>query len=228
MGTEERSMDPSEGFSVLHAIPGRMRVRLPFLAYGRSYDRLVREALSQKPGITNISSNRFCASITVNYEPQIIAESELLELFSELAKTEPSTIGDNSFNRQKSRSFKDSIWNPWNLAGCFLVGLGVVAIFVPLLPTVPTLLLAGACYMKGSKRFYDWLMGHKLLGKYISEYKEKKGISPQVMRNSLILLWVSLGISIVFLLENTGLRIMLVMIGFGVSIHIVKLRAANH
>jgi len=71
------------------------------------------------------------------------------------------------------------------LAGNFFVALGILGIFLPLLPTTPFLLLAAACYFKSSERFYNWLMSNKWLGNYFKNYREKKSIPLKVKALSL-------------------------------------------
>ena len=61
------------------------------------------------------------------------------------------------------------------LGGLCLV-LGVVGIFVPLLPTTPFLLLAAALWMRSSPRLHDWLLSHGRLGGYIRDFREKRAI----------------------------------------------------
>ena len=51
--------------------------------------------------------------------------------------------------------------------GWLSVALGVIGIFLPVLPTTPFLLLAAACFMRSSKRFYLWLVNHRQLGPWI-------------------------------------------------------------
>jgi len=58
------------------------------------------------------------------------------------------------------------------VAGTFFVGLGIVGIFIPILPTTPFLLLAAACYARSSERFYNWLLNHRWFAKYIRPYRE--------------------------------------------------------
>lgn len=84
----------------------------------------------------------------------------------------------------------------YNVLGTFFVGLGVAGIFLPLVPTTPFLLLASACYLRGSKRLHDWLMNHRHLGAYIRNIKERRGMPVRAKVVTLILLWVSIGLSI--------------------------------
>jgi len=62
------------------------------------------------------------------------------------------------------------------VVGTISTALGILGIFVPILPTTPFLLLAAACYSRSSQRFYDWLLNNKYFGNYIRNYLEKKGI----------------------------------------------------
>jgi uncharacterized membrane protein YbaN (DUF454 family) len=62
------------------------------------------------------------------------------------------------------------------VAGTLFTGLGIIGIFVPILPTTPFLLLAAACFMRSSERFYHWLINNRILGAYVRDYMEGKGI----------------------------------------------------
>jgi len=110
------------------------------------------------------------------------------------------------------------------IAGTFCVGLGIVGIFVPVLPTTPFLLLAAACYARSSQRFYSWLLNNKWFGSYIRNYLERKGITLRVKVITLTLLWITIGASAAFAVETLALKLILVIIAIGVSIHILSLR----
>lgn len=109
------------------------------------------------------------------------------------------------------------------IAGTISLILGIVGIVIPLLPTTPFLLLAAACYVRGSTRLYDWLLNSKYLGSYIRNYREKRAIPLRTKIGALTLLWLSIGYSVLFVVEMWWVKILLLSIASGVSIHIYKL-----
>ena len=120
-------------------------------------------------------------------------------------------------------SGRRSRWT-WILAGNFFVALGLLGILFPLLPTTPFLLLAAACYFKSSKRFYNWLMNNRLLGNYIKNYREKKSIPLKVKVLCLSFLWLTIGYSVFFVVNIFLLRVILILIAIGVTIHVLSIR----
>ena len=60
--------------------------------------------------------------------------------------------------------------------GTLFVLLGIIGAFLTVLPTTPFLILASVCYAKSSRYFYDWLLGNRLCGEYIKNYKEGRGM----------------------------------------------------
>lgn len=84
----------------------------------------------------------------------------------------------------------------FNLLGSVFVMLGVLGMFLPLLPTTPFLLLASACYVRGSERLHRWLMNHRYLGPYIRNFREKRGMPLSAKVATLLLFWGSILISI--------------------------------
>lgn len=80
----------------------------------------------------------------------------------------------------------------WLCLGHILVAVGFIGIFLPVLPTTPLLLLAAACYSKGSKRFEDWLLNHKKYGPQIREWRAYRVIRPKIKRTAVTVILLSL------------------------------------
>ena len=108
--------------------------------------------------------------------------------------------------------------------GTFLIILSIVGIFIPVLPTTPFLLLAAALYARSSKRFYNWLINNRILGRYIKNYREGKGIPLKVKIIAISILWITIGYSAIFAMEILWVRILLIIIAVGVTVHIVRVK----
>lgn len=112
----------------------------------------------------------------------------------------------------------------WYFAGGTVsLTLGMIGVFVPLLPTTPFLLLASFCYYRSSDRMHGWLNNHPLLGQYIKNYLEHGGIRKKDRQLALLFLWSTLLLSI-FLSTSLHLRLFLGAVGIGVSYHLAKLK----
>lgn len=109
------------------------------------------------------------------------------------------------------------------IMGTISLILGTVGIFIPILPTTPFLLLASSCYIRSSKKLYDWLIKHKVFGKYIYNYLVHKSVKKSAKITALTLLWLSLGVTI-YLMKNFYISFILILIGTAVSIHIISLK----
>jgi len=103
------------------------------------------------------------------------------------------------------------------LAGLLATVLAIIGIFLPLLPTVPLLLLAAACFGRSSVRLQRWLLEHPRLGPVVHGYLDGGGIPRQAKIKALALLWLSILLSALFLAERLWLRLLLVVVGTGVS-----------
>jgi len=63
--------------------------------------------------------------------------------------------------------------------GHTFTAIGVVGLVVPLLPTTPFLILAAACYSRGSERFERWLVSHPRFGAGVRDWRNHGVISPR-------------------------------------------------
>lgn len=109
------------------------------------------------------------------------------------------------------------------IAGSLSLMLGLVGLFLPVLPTTPFLLISAACYGRGSQRFYDWLLNHPWFGEYIRNYREGKGIEYRHKTAALVLLWTTILASAIFFVSGWWVRGVLLAIAIGVTIHLTSL-----
>jgi uncharacterized membrane protein YbaN (DUF454 family) len=107
--------------------------------------------------------------------------------------------------------------------GWLAVVLGVIGIFLPVLPTTPFLLLAAACFVRSSSRFYQWLIHHPRLGNYVIYYLDGKGMPMRAKVYSLALMWSVMLLTAFVLVPRPMLQILLPLTGLGVSIYILRL-----
>jgi uncharacterized membrane protein YbaN (DUF454 family) len=112
----------------------------------------------------------------------------------------------------------------WATAGTIALALGIIGVAVPVMPTTPFLLLAAACYLRGSRRMYDWLMGNRWFGAYLLDYMEGRGVPMRTKVLTLVILWTAIGISMIFMTTNLILRAVLLVIAVGVTVHIAMVK----
>lgn len=110
------------------------------------------------------------------------------------------------------------------IAGFASLALGIIGIFLPILPTTPFLLLSAFCFYRGSGRLYEKLMNHKVLGPYIRDFREYRAIPLHTKIFSVSLLWITITLSAIFATDKLWLRILLGVIAVGVTIHILSFK----
>lgn len=109
------------------------------------------------------------------------------------------------------------------IVGCISLGLGVIGMFLPVLPTTPFLLLSAGCFLRSSKSLYDWLLNHKHLGGYIKDFMEHRAICKKIKITIITTLWATILVSVV-LVDLTWVKILLILIAIGVSVHILHFK----
>ena len=111
----------------------------------------------------------------------------------------------------------------WTLAGWFCFALGFIGAFLPLLPTVPFMLLAAYCFGRGSERFHEWLITHPTFGPPILDWMEHGTISRRSKRAAGVAILLAFVISLVLGVRPVILAIQAVVL-IGVAIFIFSRR----
>jgi uncharacterized membrane protein YbaN (DUF454 family) len=110
------------------------------------------------------------------------------------------------------------------ITGFILVGIGIIGIFLPLLPTTIFLILASVCFLKSSPKANEWLRNHKILGVYIDNYQNQTGLTRNAKIANIITLWTSISLSAFLLTDELYIRIILLVIAIGVTIHLLMIK----
>ena len=107
--------------------------------------------------------------------------------------------------------------------GILSIVIGVIGIFLPILPTTPFLLIAAHCFIKSSEKLYNWLINHKQLGGFIRGYSLKDGITIRAKIVSLSCAFTAIIISSLFL-EKLSLKLLLYFLGLVMLVVMLKIK----
>lgn len=110
------------------------------------------------------------------------------------------------------------------ILGSVSLALGIMGVFLPVLPTTPFLLLSAALYMRSSQRLYDWLMSHEHLGPYIKNFREHKALPLRVKVVSVTMVWATLLYCAIFVAKEWWMSAVFVAIAIGVTVHIISFK----
>ena len=111
------------------------------------------------------------------------------------------------------------------ILGTLFLGIGIVGIIIPLLPTTPFLLLATFFYVRSSEKFNNWLLNNRILGIYVRHYIDGRGIPLRVKLFTLLLLWTTISFTIAFAVDELVVKIILALVATGVSVHIALIKS---
>jgi uncharacterized membrane protein YbaN (DUF454 family) len=120
---------------------------------------------------------------------------------------------------------KKAVRGAFIAAGTISLALGIIGIILPILPTTPFLLLAAYCYSRGSKKFHDWLLNHRLFGKYIRDWMEGRGIPRRTKAFAIGLLWITILISIFLFVDVIWVEVVMLAVAIIVSAHIIRIKS---
>ena len=65
----------------------------------------------------------------------------------------------------------------WIILGFICLGLGVIGIILPILPTVPFFMATVFCFAKSSKRLHGWFIGTNLYKKHLDSFVKQRAMT---------------------------------------------------
>ena len=111
--------------------------------------------------------------------------------------------------------------------GMTSLGLGIIGIVLPLLPTTPFLLLSAACFMRSSPRLYAQLLNHRWLGPYIRTWREGRGIPMRAKLLGITMIVTRIGSSALWVVPIVAVKWLLVAIGGAVVTYLLRMPTAD-
>jgi len=108
------------------------------------------------------------------------------------------------------------------LLGSICLVLGVIGIFLPLLPTTPFLLLSAALYVRSSEMLYQWLIHQKHLGNYIRNFREYKAIPLRAKIISTSMVWITLTYCAITVSDEVLIKVLFLILATGITWHILS------
>lgn len=106
--------------------------------------------------------------------------------------------------------------------GLVSLGLGILGIFLPVLPTTPLLLLAAALFLRSNQGLYDWLLNHPKLGPYITNFMVNKSIPLRVKVVSVTFVWITLLNCAIFVAKHWAFRLFFILLATAITVHILS------
>ena len=111
----------------------------------------------------------------------------------------------------------------WVTLGVISLVLGFIGIFLPLLPTTPFVLLAAACFARGSEKFHHWLITHERFGPLVRDWQAHRSIPFRAKCLALSMMWTSMSITAWLLRARPVSSLTLIAIGIAVTVWMVRL-----
>ncbi len=107
--------------------------------------------------------------------------------------------------------------------GFTCVGLGVLGVFLPLLPTTPFILLAAACFARSSTRFHSWLRGHRIFGPLIREWEEHRAIPRRAKYIAIAMSFSTMTLSAIFAVPHPAGKVVVMLCAVALAVWMYRI-----
>lgn len=100
---------------------------------------------------------------------------------------------------------------------------GILGLFLPLVPSVPFLLLAAVCFSRSSEKFHRWLVEHKQLGPMLQDYLTLGSVPLKAKLTALAMVWISFPTSAFLFVSAPWLKISLLVLATAITLYLLYL-----
>lgn len=107
--------------------------------------------------------------------------------------------------------------------GLLLLVIGLVGIWLPLIPTTAPILLAAFLFSKSSERFDRWLLEHRIFGPIIGDWRAGRGFTARLKATAVVGIALSFAVTVGFLLDHPVVRLLLGLFGIGLIVYVLRL-----
>lgn len=111
--------------------------------------------------------------------------------------------------------------------GTISLGIGILGIILPVIPTTPFILITVACYMRSSERLYAWLINHPRFSPHIQRFNRERSMTLRAKLSILVLAWVMLMAAAIFLVESRFMQVFLVALAVTKTVVFIRIKTAQ-
>jgi uncharacterized protein len=109
------------------------------------------------------------------------------------------------------------------VAGVIALAVGIVGIFLPLLPTAPLVILAAACFARAYRPFHEWLLAHRWFGPMLREWHDHRSVPYRAKVLGLIAMLIGFGGSIVLFVRPGWVQVLCAVIALALAALLYRL-----
>ena len=114
----------------------------------------------------------------------------------------------------------------YTTVGFICLAIGMVGVFVPLLPTTPFILLAAFCFSKSSQRLHEWLLSRPVLGVMIVEWRDHRVIRPRAKILAAATILLTFGATVIFVAAPLAAKVSVIVLGAALLTFLLTRRSA--
>lgn len=112
------------------------------------------------------------------------------------------------------------------LVGLLFLGIGIVGVFLPLIPTTGPLLVAAFAFARSSERLHEWLTTHPRFGRFISDFQSGRGIPLRTKVVAITAMSAAFGYSVFWVMPNLWLKLVIAAVGVWAMWYVLHLPTA--